>query len=589
MSGEQQNLFHKKLGTEGGVQAGEAMAMAGAVMSTFRDSLQAVARNLKDSSLKKLRGQAIEFVKSDLPPGLQNKLEFKQGSMSSEAWGIASDSSLGTALDVVDVTTRIPGRLLGLSDQFFKGMGYRMELHSRAVRLARERIRGAQVSPDDFKAEVARIIKEPPTDIHFDAINAAAYQTFTNKPNELLNNIGKAIQAVPALGRLLIPFKNTPINIMTYSFERTPFAPLMKSVRADFAAGGARADIATARMVTGSMMLSLAMDEAFNGNISGSGPRHPGERANWLRQGNQPYSVRVEGEWLSINRLDPVGFNLGFGADLAEIINNAQEDANDDDISEVFAAGVFAVFNNVLSKTYMQSASEFFSAVSNPELFSKNFIRRRFSSFIPAGVSAINRAGLIPGLEADPYKRYAFNVMDAMKRRIPGLSDSLGLYRDLWGREISYSSGKGKLFDLFSPVYIRKDNPEPVDIELQRLQFFPSNPNRKMSFDGVTKELDADQFSRYMHLQGNDLKHPAWGLGLKDFLNQVVSGKHDMSQIYEIYSDGPDGGKAAFIQKWIGEYRGLAKKQLLEENTNLRTDVEEEKLMKPGKFKLQNF
>ena len=49
----------------------------------------------------------------------------------------------------------------------------------------------------------------------------------------------------------VLPFVRTPVNIARYAFERTPFAPLVGQWRADIAAGGARADLALARMSTG--------------------------------------------------------------------------------------------------------------------------------------------------------------------------------------------------------------------------------------------------------------------------------------------------------------------------------------------------
>lgn len=70
-------------------------------------------------------------------------------------------------------------------------------------------------------------------------------------------------------------------------------------------------------------------------------------------------------------------------------------------------------------------------------------------------------------------------------------------------------------------------------------------------------------YDDYVRLAGNELKHPAWGLGAKDYLDAVVSGKHSMSSVYNIYSDGPDGGKAAFIRNAVSEYRKLAQQEIM--------------------------
>jgi hypothetical protein len=84
-------------------------------------------------------------------------------------------------------------------------------------------------------------------------------------------------------------------------------------------------------------------------------------------------------------------------------------------------------------------------------------------------------------------------------------------------------------------------------------------------------------YERYVELAGNDLKHPAWGLGAKDLLNKIVSGEHPLSQVYQIKSDGPDGGKDVFIQSIINQYRESARRQVLQEFPDLNDQVQAKK------------
>ena len=55
----------------------------------------------------------------------------------------------------------------------------------------------------------------------------------------------------------------------------------------------------------------------------------------------------------------------------------------------------------------------------------------------------------------------------------------------------------------------------------------------------------------------------------------VVSGKHEMSEVCRIRTDGPDGGKDVFIPDAVNDYRERARRQLLEEYPDLRREVEE--------------
>jgi hypothetical protein len=128
---------------------------------------------------------------------------------------------------------------------------------------------------------------------------------------------------------------------------------------------------------------------------------------------------------------------------------------------------------------------------------------------------------------------------------------------------------------VFSPIYSRKENPEPIDKELLRLEAPITMPARRVAFDGIIVDLDRfpGAYSRYLQLAGNELKDPAWGLGAKDFLNELVSGKHTMSQVYDMKSDGPDGTKAEMIQDIANKYRARSRKELLTEFPDIAAEV----------------
>jgi hypothetical protein len=170
-------------------------------------------------------------------------------------------------------------------------------------------------------------------------------------------------------------------------------------------------------------------------------------------------------------------------------------------------------------------------------------------------------------------------MLERIRSRVPGLTKGLPVRRDLWGEPISYRSGLGAIYDTVSPIYSSQTKESPIDKEMIRLDSFVSMPARKTGFDGVRVNLDNyhGAYSRFVQLAGNEAKDPAWGLGAKDFLDQVVTGKHPMSQVYERFSDGSEGGKADFIRTTINRYRDIAKKQLLEEFPALRADVEAKK------------
>lgn len=592
------------LGNSNGVAAKEATAQLFGMVEGIKDALRVSAKGraaAKTATNSLIRGdvtgaKGILAENADEFGGVYrsgatgktgfglNKVELpRQGALSAETWNIASDTWLGRSLDFIDAATRTPGHLLGVSDEFFKSIGYRMELHAQAVRKATSELNAGALTPDELKARIADIVANPPPNIKLEAIDAATYQTFTKNTDWLPKQIADKIGKIPVLGKILLPFKRTPINILSYAFERTPFAPVVKEWRADITAGGARRDLALARMSTGTAVLLAAVDISMSGTITGQGPTQAGERANFMRQGKQPYSVKVGDKWYSYSRLDPLGMTLGLAADMHEIALNSQE--LDEETEKAFQAAMLAVAKNVTSKTYLQGIASFFDAVSDPDRYGESYFKKLAGSVVPAGIAAATRI-------EDPYMRAAQSSVDAIKARLPMWSNDLAPYRDLWGRTISYQSGFGAAYDAVSPIYVKAENPEPIDAELDRLGYFPQNADRKTSFNGVLVDLGRipHVYSRYVELAGNELKHPAWNLGAKDFLNQVISGNHPMSQVYwygDESADGPDGRRAMFIRSTLEEFRSMAKDKLLRESDELRAIYDINRTNNSGKSKGQ--
>lgn len=240
---------------------------------------------------------------------------------------------------------------------------------------------------------------------------------------------------------------------------------------------------------------------------------------------------------------------------------------------------VAAFASNVTSKTYLSGLSALMEAMMLPDAYAEGYIQRLVGSLVPTGVAQVRRA-------EDPYLRYASGLTDALAARIPGLSEGLPLRRDVWGRPISQESGLGPAYDLVSPIYSRKPAVEPIDTELQGLGWFPTTPPKRVDFEGVTVNLAnrGEIWGRYVELAGNELKHPAWNLGLKDLLN--AEGRHPLGDYYRLLSDGPEGGKRDFIREQLQDYRSRARGQLLREFPDLAAEVDRRRGERPGKFAL---
>lgn len=553
------------LGDADGIAAGEAAANWFGAVQGAKDMFTYYAKAARLAATGDLKSaQALPSPAAGIGAA-GSKIEVRPGAISADALKLSGHA--GRAADFLGSVARVPGRALEFEDDFFKTVGYRMEVNAQAVRQASRDVAAGRVAQDGYKARVAELAANPPENIRLAAADAALYQTFQNTPGTLAKSIGKLTHEYPAL-KFILPFTRTPANILKFTFERTPLAPLMKSVRADIAAGGARRDLALAQIATGTSAMLAFADMTMNGQITGRGPPERGVRGSMAREGWSQYSLKAGDRWVPYSRFDPVGSLIGMSADATELIMQAGESAADADTETLLAATALAFAGNITNKTYLSGLSSTIEALNDPTVNSERFIQRLAGSVVPALVGQGTRA-------VDPVAREVNSMMDAIRARIPGLSDNLPARHDLWGDPMDNGLGLGTAVDFFSPIRARKPSPEPVDQELLRLESNLGMPPPKTSFNGVTVNLDRfpGAYQRYVQLAGNELKHPAWGMGAKDLLNAIVTGDHPLSTVYRMRTDGPEGGKDMFIRKIVNDYREDARRQLLTEYPEIATDV----------------
>ena len=391
----------------------------------------------------------------------------------------SGDNLAAGAIRLLGQTIRIPGKALMTEDIFFKAIGYSMKrAEAAALRAYQNGARGKEWA-SEFQATIA----DAPQDIRMAAVNEAEYLTFTNPTGQVARGLLLARNAAPPL-KLFFPFVNTPANILKYTFERTPLAPLSAHYRNAIKAGGVEASKARAKMFLGTMQMMTFADYASQGLITGSGPTDPDLRRVWLLD-HQPYSIRVGDNWVQYSRLDPMGFLIGFSADFSQIAGYLDEG----EAGEVISAAVLSTTSNFTDKTYLAGLSmlnEFLaSSHTTPELDTQTLKRtlQQFGStaLVPRGVASV-RQGL------DPYKRATDGFMDTLKNQIPGYSDTLPADHNIWGEPIipSPGMGEGNMGALYRTVVPFKAKPvtkDPINQILLDNKIGLSYPNR--TIDGV--------------------------------------------------------------------------------------------------------
>lgn len=578
--------FAQFLGDTGSVQPGEAAAQYFGMTQGAKDMFRYYAK-LSRSRLLEGADEAAKVAlenpiyetglkdvgKMDLPPAI-----------SSEALKIDPSNWLGKAADGVGSAYGITSNALTAEDNFFKVLAYRMETHAQAFRQTQQEIAAGKVTPQEGAARMADLIASPPENIRLASADQALYQTFNEAPGWFGQMLLKA-KRNSLFAHILVPFARTTANLQRAAFERTPLAPLVGQWRADIAAGGARRDLALARWALGSAAFAALTDATSSGLITGKGPVDPGQRAALTREGWSPYSVKVGDRWLTYNGISPVGDVMGMAADVAETGQHGEEQyVEGKDVQKLSASAVAAIAGNIMNKSYLSGLADVIDAIHDPNgPGATQWLNNMAGSVVPSGVAAATRA-------IDPNIHAVNSMTDQIRSRIPFLSKDLPVRHDLWGDPITIDSGWGKPFDVLSPIGSKKPTPEPIDRELLRLKANIEMPSASVTFSqgNVSVPVNLRQYpevyERYVELAGNELKHPAWGLGAKDLLNQIIEGDHPLSAVYRLKADLPGGEatpfaqvspKEEFIRSIIGQYRDLARRQILTEYPQIKGLVDE--------------
>jgi hypothetical protein len=535
----------------GEIRGGEVAAQTFGLVHGFKDGLKLAWEALKKGETSDLMGKVEQQQQRAISAKNIAQLPVikKLAPNALEEGGIAA-----RAVDALGEFIRLPGRFLGAEDELFKSVGYRMELQAQAYRKGvAEGLEGTALSQ-----RIRDIISDPQNlapEVHLAAIDAARYQTFTKD----LGPGGKAVQTaankIPGL-KLVIPFIRTPANIMKFAAERTVLAPLMKSVRDDIAAGGARRDMALARISLGSMAMGVTAAYAAAGYITGGGPSDTSLRSHLFNTGWQPYSIKIGDTYYSYGRLEPIGMMMGLAADAVEIGGEIGEMES----NKVATTIVAAISKNVMSKTWLRGLSEMVHAMDDPDRYGKNYVKQFAGTAVPSAVAQVERV-MYPELSD------AQTALDAIKARTPGFSNDLPTRRNLWGEKIQFNGGLGP--DIISPIFTSKEKDRPIDKEMLRMKAPIRMPNRTQSFEGVPIKLDPYEYEEFI-VRMNAIKLDSTGKNLKTSLKELVTKDKD----YKALKD--DDQKERMIRANLQEAKEKAIAEMLDKSPTLRLLVDDE-------------
>lgn len=521
------------------VRMGEPIAQSYGLLRGMQDGIRLAARAFKSGE----PSDPMTKIENDAVKAIQAK-----------NWGVSDESAIGMSINFLGGVVRTPGRALLAEDEFFKSVGYRMELHSLAYRNA---VQEATEQGQDSAWAAARaqhLVNDPTAELHKAATEQARKQTFTAYAG-WMEEVGRAVRKFPPM-KLIIPFVRTPANIARFIMQRMPVVNAIDpQIRDDFMAGGAKRDMVIAKMTTGSAVFATAWQMAQSGMITGGGPGidEMGNKDAMYRKGWQPYSLVAYDEngqptsYHQINRLDPLGGMLGMVADVSDKLKYVDEESPE--FQDFALAAVTAIAKNMGSKTYMEGINNMMRAYDSPDRFLDSWAQNMAGTAIPRIVADVRN-------QQDPTMREVYSLWEAVESQTPGLSKDLPPKRNLFGYPIVLERSLGNPANKTTP---KNESFSKIDEEIIANRMDIRMPSKVLS--GV--EMTPQEYDRYVELAGNVVTDSA-GNNMIDTLNKMVA-----SEQYQAASGGPDGLKRTLIQSVVTAYREMAKVQLREESPKL--------------------
>jgi hypothetical protein len=542
------------------VQPGEATAMVQGAIGGFGDALGVAAKTWRDetSAFDQLTGAEGAFD-HPMPKGITSEgTRFE-------------DTPIGKGIDALGSVIRLPSRGISAVHDFSRMINYRMELHAlafrQAMREAAEQGASGGAAGDFISQRMSDLIGNPTSELTENARTFANAQTYSAPLGPIMSSVNDTLDKLPlGLGRLAFPFRRVPVNLFKYAVGHSPLALLSKTFWGAMQAGGAERDIAMAKLGLGTLASLQIGKWAADGHITGGGESDPTLRRDRMATGWQPYSIRVGDKYYSYESLEPISTPLGIIADFHDLM--AQAPAGD--AEHIATALSMALGRNMTRQSYVQTFVNLGSLMDDISQGKdmagnlSNFAGKEISGLIPSALQGEAK-------REDPIMRETKGLIDQLKSRTPGYSESLPPRRDLYGRPMAVPGGF--MANEVYPFRLGSEQHDPIANEIYstgadvtkvptilpgtgrapKWGDAPDNPD-------VGVNLTPQERDRWQVLRGS-FKDPDSGT-LHDALTEVINDPD--------YKDAPQDAKKAALERVIAGYSHAASGQLLAESKDLQ-------------------
>lgn len=282
-------------------------------------------------------------------------------------------------------------KVMAATDIAFQHITGRMRLKEIAFNKAYDYAQAKNLTMDDnamrdLVKEYERVLNSEVFDVDGSLKDSLAQRTFretamTQDVPKFLENIDNAMAASPWLKPFML-FTRTGYNALLLTGKHTPFlnrkikevSDIMQlpSDHPDLAKYGitnsaeheaAKALVRGREAMAGSVVTLASLTYAF-GNLTGNGPSDKNLRQVWEQQGWQPRSIRINGQWVSYESLEPFNMFLSFVADVGDLSKEMGTDWS----GKMLDRAKYLLVANIVNKSFMQGLSQLTEVITQPDV-----------------------------------------------------------------------------------------------------------------------------------------------------------------------------------------------------------------------------
>ena len=388
------------------------------------------------------------------------------------------------------------GRALRAMDVWANSIAFDAQINALSKRMVKkEGLKGQEATDKEIELR-----KNPTTGMINDAKDYAKYTTFMDNPDKVTALIAEGRSKI-WLGRFFVPFVNTLSNIFKRGWEHTPVLGLVRNK--EFYKGtnqgykNSASDL-IAKHLIGTVIAAILIAEYDEDRFTGAAPENKKEREQFYELGKLPWAIRFGDEWVQYRRIEPFNMVLATATIVAEQMKKFKEDEIEE-VSELFFALADRIYENLIDSSMLSGLSDMFNRHGKR----RNIFKRFGATFVPYSSfwRSINRS-IEVGMEDDAKVREIKTLSDAFAQNIPFGTLRLKPRMNVWGKEITLEGG---VLRQWLPFKWRTATKDPVEIELERIGYYPSIPEDTVTIDGEKYDIPEKLYEDYRILLGYDL------------------------------------------------------------------------------------